>query len=158
MVRSRHQQFQRAPKAARTAPDGTVFDSASELRRWQELLVMQMRGEIRNLRRQVSYQLIYYDDAGTTGIPILTNKTERPRVYTLDFIYEEPQNTSHGSREWLDVFEEYKGIDDPASALRRSTFEGMMKRPPYNKDLNFKIRITGPAKMPKRRKKKTPAA
>ncbi len=36
---------------------GLTFDSEKELRRWQELLLLEQVGAIRNLRRQVSFDL-----------------------------------------------------------------------------------------------------
>lgn len=62
-------------------PDG-IFDSKKELRRWQELKLMQTEGSIKNLRRQVVYELI----------PKQTNELgkiiERKCTYVADFVYE----------------------------------------------------------------------
>jgi hypothetical protein len=38
--------------------DGTVFDSRKEARRWQQLRLLEGRGEIQNLKRQVEYELV----------------------------------------------------------------------------------------------------
>lgn len=138
-VRSRHQIIKRAPRSSRTTPDGQVFDSLGEMRRYQELLEEQRKGQIRALTRQVSFEL-YLADGST---PVLT-PTGRTRRYTPDFVYEEPKVTSHGfPSTWETVYEEYKGVDDPTSELRRSVFEAR-----YGK-----VRMTGPAKKPKARKR-----
>ena len=41
----------------RTVLDGVTFDSAKEAKRWQELSLLQQVGAIRDLRRQVSFDL-----------------------------------------------------------------------------------------------------
>lgn len=43
---------------ARTTVDSDTFDSKLEARRWHELLLLERCGQIRELRRQVRYELI----------------------------------------------------------------------------------------------------
>lgn len=57
-------------------PDG-VFDSGRELIRWQELKLREKAGEISNLRRQVSFELI----------PKIGKN--RPTNYVADFVWTE---------------------------------------------------------------------
>lgn len=57
------------------APDGEVFDSRKEYRRWCELKLLEKAGKIDGLCRQVSYELIPKQDG------------ERSCNYIADFIY-----------------------------------------------------------------------
>lgn len=70
-------------------PDGW-FDSKRELARWGELKLRERAGEIRNLRRQVKYELI--------------PKRGRLRAihFVADFVYEEAPS-------WKTVVEDSKG-------------------------------------------------
>lgn len=71
--------------------DGTVFDSKKELLRWETLLWMSKVGKIRNLRRQVSYDLVVCD------IKICK--------YIADFVYEEKRDLRP---EWSEIVEDVK--------------------------------------------------
>ncbi len=61
--------------------DGIRFDSAKEAQRWQELKMLVKTGEIKNLKRQVKYQLLpnQRDNDGTV--------IERAVTYIADFVY-----------------------------------------------------------------------
>lgn len=63
--------------------DGEKFDSQKEARRYTELKLLERVGQIKNLRRQVPFELIpnQYDE----------NKKliERKTSYIADFVYEE---------------------------------------------------------------------
>jgi hypothetical protein len=63
--------------AKKTRLDGFVFDSQMEANRWAELRLLEKQGLIRDLSRQVRYEII--------------PKTSRNRAhcYTVDFIYYE---------------------------------------------------------------------
>ena len=62
--------------------DGEVFDSKAEMRRWQELQILEKAGEIQNLRRQVKFVLIPAQREA--------NKTvERECSCIADFVYDE---------------------------------------------------------------------
>lgn len=73
------------------------FDSQRELKRWQELKLLERAGKIQNLQRQVSFELI----------PKIGGY--RPIVYKADFVYEE-----NGKR----VVEDSKGFRDRVYRLK----------------------------------------
>ena len=60
-----------------TAPDGQVFDSVKEYHRWECLKLLQRAGEIKDLKRQVKFELIP------------KQKGERACYYIADFTYYE---------------------------------------------------------------------
>lgn len=107
--------FQRAPKTARTDADGITFDSKSEMKRWQELCLLQRAGEISNLRRQVEYPITI------DGKPVLIRSegfpNGRPAIYTADHVYIDKAGT--------EIVEEYKAFDDAASRFRRAVVEAI---------------------------------
>ena len=118
IARSGHARvFARAHKygAKRTEVDGVKFQSKAEARRWQELLLLQRAGEIRDLRRQVRIELHTY---GVFGVVPIKSPTGRPRYYLADFEYYDQV----GRR----VLEDVKGMDTPESALKRAIVEGML--------------------------------
>lgn len=57
------------------APDGQVFDSQKEYRRWCELKLLERAGKITDLKRQVKYELIPKQEG------------ERACTYVADFVY-----------------------------------------------------------------------
>ena len=65
--------------AKKTTVDGIVFDSKREAKRWQELKLLERSGAIRDLRRQVKYELIPAFDCD--------GKHYRPATYIADFVY-----------------------------------------------------------------------
>ena len=76
------------------SPDGTVFDSKKESRRWAELWILQNAGKISDLERQVKFVLIpaQYETTpryGKNGKRLKDKVTciERAAVYTADFVY-----------------------------------------------------------------------
>ena len=73
-------------------PEGW-FASQKELRRWEELKLLAAGGVIRNLRRQVMYEL---HCAGVLRQPIVTR-------YVADFVYRE-------TLQWYDTVEDAKGM------------------------------------------------
>lgn len=84
-----------------TLGDGEVFDSLAEARRWGELQLLQRGGAIRDLRRQVRFELVpaQRDPAG---------RAVRAVVYVADFVYEE-HAAGHMLR-WDRVVEDVKGV------------------------------------------------
>jgi hypothetical protein len=88
--------------------DGQRFDSKAEARRCGELLLLQRAGAIRELRRQVPFEIIpaQIDRQG---------KTVYPASYLADFVYEEVD--SHGR--WNLVVEDLKGIRSEADCMKR---------------------------------------
>lgn len=73
----------------KTIAGGKVFDSGHEARRWTELELLQRDGQIRNLQRQVPYDMI------VNGEHICT--------YIADAVYEQRQG-----EEWARVVEDSK--------------------------------------------------
>lgn len=59
-----------------------VFDSKKELRRWEELKLMLAEGKIKNLQRQVEFELI------PKQLNALGKVIERKCCYKADFVYE----------------------------------------------------------------------
>jgi hypothetical protein len=84
--------------AKKTVVDGITFDSLMEANRWIELRLLEKRGIIRELRRQVRFEIIRK-----------TRKT-RAHYYTADFTYIE-NNTL--------IVEDVKGILTRDYILRR---------------------------------------
>ena len=105
-----------------TCPEtGEKFDSKSEYKRWRELKLLEMAGEIRNLRRQVRYPL------EIDGRPIKTRSKGVPNgrrcFWTADFVYEERDSLMGIG--WNSVIEDRKGFDTQTSRFRRAVFEAM---------------------------------
>lgn len=65
--------------ATKTVIDGITFDSKREAKRYQELKLLERTGAIKDLQRQVRYELIPAFDAG--------GKHYRPTSYVADFVY-----------------------------------------------------------------------
>jgi hypothetical protein len=74
----------------KTSIDGLTFDSAREARRWQELKMLEVAGEITNLERQKKYAL--------------TVNGQQLGVYVADFVFTERGET---------VVEDSKGVRTP---------------------------------------------
>jgi len=74
------------------------FDSQRELRRWGELKLLQVAGQITNLRRQVPFELI----------PKMAG--QRATYFVADFVYEEKGKT---------VVEDSKGYRNRLYMLKR---------------------------------------
>jgi hypothetical protein len=84
--------------ARKTVVDGITFDSKKEAARYQELRLMERAGLIRDLKRQVKYELIPKQPG------------ERAVKYTADFTYTEDGET---------VVEDVKGVKTRDYVLRR---------------------------------------
>jgi hypothetical protein len=82
----------------RTQTEDGWFDSQRELKRWGELKLLERAGKIKDLKRQVDFELI----PGSCGL--------RPIVYRADFVYEE-----NGKK----VVEDSKGFRDRTYKLKR---------------------------------------
>ena len=69
--------------------DGITFDSAKEARRYSELSLLERQGVIRNLTRQVVFELIpaQKDSTGKT--------VERKCSYIADFVYNDDEGDLH---------------------------------------------------------------
>lgn len=88
----------------KTVVDGQKFDSKKEARRYQELLLLEKAGEIKNLSRQVKFVLIpsQRDENGKV--------IERECSYKADFTYEEGIKT---------VVEDVKGYRTKEYIIKR---------------------------------------
>lgn len=93
---------------------GMVFDSIKELKRYEELLLLEKAGEIKNLQRQVKFLLIpsqyekkWYPKLNSFG---RGKCIERPVYYVADFVYE-----ANGKQ----VVEDVKGIKTKEYILKR---------------------------------------
>ena len=83
--------------------DGMTFDSEAEFRRWQDLRFMERAGYIKDLRRQVPFELI----------PNLKKKDGhivRKVVYKADFVYKE---NGH------EVVEDVKGVKTDVYEIKK---------------------------------------
>lgn len=97
--------------------NGIVFDSRKEARRYQELLLLQRAGVIKNLQRQVKYVLIpaqyeSYERYGKNGQRLKDGRKliERECAYIADFVYEEDGKT---------VVEDTKGFKTKDFIIKR---------------------------------------
>ena len=66
-----------------------VFDSRKEMRRWNELIILEKAGEISALKRQVKYILIpsQREVVMKKGVPKPGKVLEREVGYVADFVY-----------------------------------------------------------------------
>lgn len=89
----------------KTVVDGQTFDSKKEANRYQELLLLEKAGVIKNLSRQVKFVLIPSQRDEATGKVI-----ERECSYKADFVYEEDGKT---------VVEDVKGFRTKEYVIKR---------------------------------------
>lgn len=87
-------------KAKKTEWMGIVFDSKKEALRYQQLVLLQKAGHIKDLQRQVKYELIP------------KQKSERACHYIADFVYTDA-NTGET------VVEDTKGFKTDAYRIKR---------------------------------------
>lgn len=118
-------EFQAAQKSVRrrskygnkpVVVDGERFDSKSEAERYSELRLMQLAGEISELKVHVRVPLI-----GAHDMPILY-ESENQAEYEADFSY-----IPRGSN--LVQLEDFKGKDTAASKIKRAIVAAMFGRP-----------------------------
>lgn len=99
--------------------DGIIHDSLKEARRWTELKLLERAGEIKDLQRQVKYQLIPPQYEGYTryskngkklkdGVKLI----EREVAYIADFVY---TDTKTGET----VVEDTKGLRTKEYIIKR---------------------------------------
>ena len=74
--------------AKKTEVDGIVFDSKRESEYYMKYREMFVKGEIKNLQRQVKYTLM---EAYTNG----EGKKIRKMEYVADFVYEDLEGKTH---------------------------------------------------------------
>ena len=83
-----------------TTSDGIVHDSRKEAQRWCELKLLERAGKIKDLQRQVKYELIPKQDG------------ERACYYVADFVY-------HNAETGKKVVEDTKGKKTKEYILKR---------------------------------------
>ncbi len=100
--------------AKKTIYGGQSFDSKKEAHRWAELQLLQRGGAIRNLRRQVPFELIPPQREPDTTVPrggVNPGRViEHPVRYVADFVYERDGKT---------VVEDTKGVKTPEYIIKR---------------------------------------
>ena len=104
-------------QSIKTTVNGITFDSRKEARRYQELLLLQRAGVIRDLKMQVKYVLIpaqyeVYERYGKNGQRLKDGEKliEKECAYFADFVYEENGNT---------VVEDTKGVKTKDYIIKR---------------------------------------
>lgn len=86
------------------------FASGKEHKRWLELKLLERQGLIRNLKRQVPFQLNAYDKSIC--------------IYKADATYDERQPVRrNGEVKWLFVVEDAKGLRLPEFVIKAKLFE-----------------------------------
>lgn len=94
---------------------GEIYDSKAEARRGAELEAMASAGEITDLRRQVSFELIPAqrepDTIGKRGGVIKGKLIERAVYYVADFVYV--------NRDGDTIVEDVKGMRTPEYIIKR---------------------------------------
>lgn len=88
-----------------TMLDGMKFDSRAEAKRWAYLAMLQRAGEIDQLQRQVSYELVPKQVRPSGGF-------ERPIAYLADFTYRD-------KRTGRTVVEDVKGASPDVWIIKR---------------------------------------
>lgn len=93
--------------ARKTVVDGITFDSRREAKRYGELKLLERAGVIRDLKRQVRYELIPAFDVGV--------KHYRPTSYVADFVYTDCKTGA-------EVVEDCKGFRTDIYRLKSKMF------------------------------------
>lgn len=93
--------------AKKTTVDGITFDSRKEAKRWLELKVLEKAGAIKDLRRQVRFELIPAFD--------VNGQHYRATIYVADFVY---TDTVAGE----EVVEDCKGFRTSVYRLKAKMF------------------------------------
>ena len=91
--------------ARKVCVDGLTFDSKLEYRRWCELKLLERAGEIRDLQRQVKFELVPAAKGEDGRIE------ERPVAYIADFVYTD--------RDGKQVVEDAKGAKTKEYIIKR---------------------------------------
>lgn len=92
----------------KTTYNGITFDSKKEAERYTELAFLERQGIIKNLKRQVPFELQASFKKG--------KKTYRAIIYVADFVYDDP-------RLHKTIVEDTKGYRTPEYRLKQKLFE-----------------------------------
>lgn len=97
--------------------NGIVFDSKREAARYQELLLLEKAGDIKDIRRQVKYVLIpaQYEHPESTTKKGRGRCIERECVYIADFVYK----TILPDGDTLTIVEDTKGFRTKDYIIKR---------------------------------------
>lgn len=120
----------RAPKYGAekaTGADGSKYDSKAEARRHGELMLLERAGEIRNLKRQVRFELLpavrFHGSARAT--PAM--------VYVADFTYDARKVITAPAHapvrdedEWVPVIEDCKGARTRVYLMKRHMMKALL--------------------------------
>ncbi len=90
---------------SKTEVDGIMFDSKKEAKYYLYLKQLEKEGKIKDLRRQVSFELVpavWCDEVKhlKTKDKIVRRQVQRPITYVADFVY---TDTSDGSTQVIDA-------------------------------------------------------
>lgn len=106
--------------STRTELDGFKFDSKGEARRYAGLVLLQRCGQIRNLRRQVPYQLL-------PSVRLAGAARATPALrYVADFVYEEKRQGAAGAEVWTEVIEDVKGHRTREYLMKRHMMKALL--------------------------------
>ena len=98
--------------AKKTTVDGITFDSRAEAKRYEVLRLLERQGEISDIQRQVSYELV-------PGVRLHGEQRKRPAIrYVADFEYV-------GKHDEV-IVEDVKGMDTPMSRLKRHLMAALL--------------------------------
>lgn len=110
-------------KAKKVKYNNETFDSKKEFERYLELLDLQKKGEIYDLKRQVEYELIpaqYGEPTYTkTGKEKKGKIIERGVKYIADFVYKDQDNNV--------IVEDVKGIKTKEYIIKRKLMLYLLK-------------------------------
>lgn len=91
-------------RSRKTVVDGITFDSKREAKRYQELSMLLVAGEISDLKLQESFELIPAQRRNG-------KVAERACKYVADFVYQDKEGTKH--------VEDSKGVRTPEYIIKR---------------------------------------
>ena len=101
------------------ASDGKVLDSVKEARRYEELLILQKAGKIRDLQTQVDYELVpaqheFYERYSKSGERLKDGcrLVERAVYYIADFVYTDVETGKS-------IVEDTKGVKTKEYIIKR---------------------------------------
>ena len=99
--------------------DGNIFDSYKEARRWEQLRLLEKAGKIRELTRQVAYELIPaqyepYERYSKKGVRLKdgVRLIERRVEYVADFVYTDAETGEN-------IVEDTKGVRTKDYIIKR---------------------------------------
>ena len=97
--------------------NGIMFDSKREAARYQELLLLEKAGDIKDIRRQVKYVLIpaQYEHPESTTKKGRGRCVERECAYIADFVY----NTILPDGDTITIVEDTKGFRTKDYIIKR---------------------------------------